>query len=560
MRQALYIAFVLMTLHVWAQRPYVELIVTPNVLELNQPFNVTVKSNIQGENINIDLPDGFVDGRSVMNRMESEFDMNTQELVTYLYYSKSGSMSKSGKFTFGPAYVKKGNKVYRSNKVIVEVREYIPPREEDLSMNILRKPAAGQVLCSKKECYEGEAVCIQAQVLSKFNPTHYESYDSYKCDPITEEHEFDQTRQVTVRLEDFGRHERFVFELDKKVIFPQKAGKVVVQPFEMMLQSGFDSYPLISSRAVIIVKKLPENAPKSFCGLVGKMQLQDATKEMKCMKGDVVTYEISVDGVGNLHDIAQPKLHLKNGFQIYGDPEVREKFSYCEEGAKGSITWKYFLKCTEVGEFESPLVELAYFDPKQGAYKTVKNTPAKWIVLENPVIDENEKSPSEVLVMEKYSEGEEQSSSSGVGTVLKWVGYSTPLCLAFLFLFFRAKKKDDKEETHVEAKPIEVLFEDSNPLAELKAKIPHVGEVDFLYQAVHCLDELLSLKIKGEQGWIMSQDELNEAVLEGRLTEEQNFGIKYLKTLSDNCRYGGVSLSLSKEEILQKVENLKIQA
>lgn len=560
MRILLYIAFIFSIAQVWAQRPYVELIVTPNVVELNQPFNVTVKSNIQGENINIDLPEAWVDGRSVMNRMESEIDMNTNELVTFLYYSKSGTMTKSGKFTFGPAYVRKGNKVYRSNKVTVEVKEYVAPKDEEINVQLVRKPAAGQILCNKKECYEGEAVCLQAQVLSKFNPTHYESYDSYSCEPITEEHEFDKTRQVTVRLKNFGRHERFVFELDKKVIFPQKAGKLVVQPFEMMLQSGFDSYPILSSRAIVVVKKLPDNAPKSFCGVVGKIKLNDGCSAMKCMKGDVVTYEVAIEGCGNLQDVQQPKLQLPEGFTIYGDPEVREKYAYGEEGAKGTISWKYFLKCAKVGEFESPKIEMAYFDPVQGKYQVLRNKPSKWIVLESPVLDEDQKSSSEVLVMEKYGEKEDEKNQSKVGEVLKWVGYSTPFCLAFLFLLFRVKKKSEPKETkEEETKEEEQPQVTTQPLNELKQVLPSLCNQDFLYRAIHCIDDMLSLKIKGETGWSLSQEELNDACLQGLLTEEQIFGVKYLKTLSDNCRYGGLQLDLSKEEILQKVENLKIQ-
>ena len=111
-----------MMLPAFAQDPYVELIVEPgHTLEIGQQLNLTVKSNVQGD-VNIDLPKQFAPGNNVFNGMEREYDQASGNWITFMFSSKSGTFTKPGEYTIGLAYVRKGNKVYRSNKIDVVVR------------------------------------------------------------------------------------------------------------------------------------------------------------------------------------------------------------------------------------------------------------------------------------------------------------------------------------------------------------------------------------------------------------------------------------------------------
>jgi len=119
----LYTSFLISALS-FGQKPVVLLEVDPKEAKLGEVLTITVKSNVQGE-IDIELPSGFVHGYNVMNGMEQEMDYNTGKVISFFYMSQTGAMNKEGTFTFGPAYIKKGSRVYRSNTVTVTIKRKV---------------------------------------------------------------------------------------------------------------------------------------------------------------------------------------------------------------------------------------------------------------------------------------------------------------------------------------------------------------------------------------------------------------------------------------------------
>ena len=117
----LYIFFSIVSLNVSAQKPIVLLEVEPKEAEVGEMLTITIKSNVQGE-VDIDFPSGFVHGYNIMNGMEQEVDYNTGKVVTYYYLSQTGAMPKAGAFKIGLASIKKGNKVYGSNILIITIK------------------------------------------------------------------------------------------------------------------------------------------------------------------------------------------------------------------------------------------------------------------------------------------------------------------------------------------------------------------------------------------------------------------------------------------------------
>ncbi|MFN5879097.1 MAG: BatD family protein, partial [Flavobacteriales bacterium] len=150
----LHIVFCFASFQSLAQRPLVLLEIDPKEAGIGEALTITVKSNVEGE-IQIDLPSGFVHGYNVMNGMEQEIDYNTGKVISYYYLSQTGAMPKAGTFKFGPAYVKKGNKVYRSNTVMVTIRKDNTPSfsGEELTAKQLRQPAFGVIEKAKSEIY-----------------------------------------------------------------------------------------------------------------------------------------------------------------------------------------------------------------------------------------------------------------------------------------------------------------------------------------------------------------------------------------------------------------------
>jgi hypothetical protein len=553
--------FVLPAFVVWCQKPYVELIAEPNVVEVGQPINFTVKANMQGE-INIDFPGCFQQGYNVMNGIEKEYDANTGELVTYMYYSKSGTIYKAGTYTVGPAYVRKGNKVYRSNTVTIEVKDYIAPKDQELDARSLRKPACGAIEVSKEQVYEGEALVINAKVISKFSPTHYESYQSYELKPTSEKHIIPGPRQVTVRVENIGRQSRYVFQHDKQVIFPARPGKLVIEPFEMTLQSGFDSYPILSRRAFVDVKPLPKGAPKGFHGAVGKFEVKCDYETKTIKQGDIASVTYRISGNGNLHDIGVPQLHLSSDLKLYGDPELKEKFRFTEKGAEGDIKITYYLQVLTAGKLKLPQLNFTYFDPQLEKYQTAQQESLSIDVDKDPqfVVPSDDKGQD--IILEKYHvhANAKTNESSSISTTLKWVGISSPFCLALLFLIYKRRKKED-EPVVVNATEKEVIDPNSIPVFDanhavniLKDLADTGEEKPFFSSLRKQINDSLSILVHGEIGWNISKEDLENHFAKHGLSEELKNRVVGLANVCEQNEYGGLA---AEKPLLYYVDEVK---
>lgn len=503
---------VLFSLFAKAQDPYVELIVSSDKVEKNETFTVTVKSNIQGD-LNIELPKAFENGNSVINRIEQEVDGNTGQVTTFMYFTRNGWMTETGKFTLGPAFIKRGRKVFKSNKANVTVVEKEYKKCEPHGQVALHKMACGVIVTPKKEYYVGEAICAKAKVYSRFHPTHYESYESFEMQPEVESHSLNKTGQVKVEMEHVGRVPRYTFEHDKKVLFAHQPGILTFEPFEMILLSGFDSYPLTAEAFQVVIKPLPPKAPKNFQGAVGKFNLSVGDLPKTLTKGDVVSITVTLEGKGNLHDCRLPMPDWGDAFSLYGDPEIKEDIRFTESGSSGKLEYIYHLKCQQQGKVKIPSFSFSYFDPNTAQYTTLNSDNAPMSVEKDPTeITGTEK---EQLVIETF----EESVENGEGKTTKWVPYlaTTATLSAFLFLFlFIRKRSKGKEEWSDESERTEseelrgvsqeldmqsVVFTPhfSQELNLMQLHLDHQSLINFYQTAKKVIAQLLPL-VKEEEG------------------------------------------------------------
>ena len=70
-----------------AQKPMLLLEINPKSAIVGEPFEITVKSNIQGE-IELDFPNGFVQGYNMMSGSTVDVDYNTGRSISYFYSTR----------------------------------------------------------------------------------------------------------------------------------------------------------------------------------------------------------------------------------------------------------------------------------------------------------------------------------------------------------------------------------------------------------------------------------------------------------------------------------------
>ncbi|MEN9401007.1 MAG: hypothetical protein RL632_2110 [Bacteroidota bacterium] len=448
----LYSVFFFFAFRSVAQKPLVQLTVEPKTANVGDVITISVKSNIHGD-IEVDLPQSFTQGYDIMNGMEQETDYNTGRTVTYYFYSHTGTMEKEGTFTFGPAYVKKGNKVYRSNTVSVTIKKEAPEVQSDVQLTPrqLREPAFGIITQSAKSIYEGEPLVLSAKIYTRFNATHLENYRPFAMDGVIDKHDIGNSSRILLEEARIRGNNYFTFDYDKKVVFPTGSGKQKIDPFKLILHSAFDAVSITSSGASVEVKPLPAGAPSSFTGGVGTFTITREVSDTRLRQGDVFTMKVTISGTGNLQNIGEPELDLPDGFSPYGDPVMTEDLTYSFKGAEGSITFEFNIQVNRSGDLTFPKTAFAYFDPKKEKYIETATEPMLLKIQANPNFSAlpNAENPMS-STLDTWSPMREEfkghsSNALDFGSPLYWGLLGSPLFLGLIFGLWMRRKQENEQ-------------------------------------------------------------------------------------------------------------------
>lgn len=570
MKQAfLHSVFLVLAFCSFGQKPIVILEVEPKEAEVGEMLTITVRANVQGE-IDVDLPSGFIHGYEIMNGMNQEIDYNTGKVISYYYLSQNGAMPKAGTFKFGPAYVKRGNKVYRSNTVTVTIRkENTAPVSDgnEISSKQLRQPAFGIIEKSKSVLYEGEPLILNAKVYSQFDPSHLEDYQEYKLDGALDKHDITTSSRITVQTEKVKRKSYYAFEYDKKVIFPIGTGKFTIEPFKLMLRRGIEGLPITSSSTAIEIKPLPANAPADFIGGVGNFTLTRKIDQTSLKQGDVFTMIVEISGFGNLQNISEPKLNLPKGFVVYGDAVVKEDITFGSRGAEGKISYEYNIQVTKYGTLSFPETSISYFDPIKEKYITLRTEPSVLSIDKNNAfkISTSEtttlvESKGQDIFPFRKTEKIGNENNSIVHSPLFWTGVTVPiLCGLFLGLFWRKREENEvfvvkKQEKQQAKQGIQNLFGEAENALANSDYINYYGLIE------KGLQRSMALYLRNDDSLILSKSVIIEELKQLRVDEHKITALEQLFTSCEEARYGfGISpenrdaLIISAKQISQSI-------
>ncbi len=558
MKQLLFVYAILLGSIVFCQKAEVQLSIDPVSADVGEILTITVKSNVQGE-VEIDnLPSSFVHGYDVMNGMEQEMDA-AGNVITFYFLSQTGAIGKPGKYSIGPAYIKKGNKVYKSNTVNIDVGEKTNMTGGTVTAEQLKEPAFGIIQTNKSSIYEGEAVFIAAKIYSHFEPTHIDGYRSYEAPGAIDKQPVGNSKRIVVDMERFKGENLYFFEYDKNVLFLPGTGKFKITPYTAKLNQGYKGFQFTSNHTIIDIKPLPANAPSDFIGGVGNFSIEQSIDRSALKQGDVFKLQLTISGTGNIHNILEPKLNLPKGFIVYGDPEIDEQFTYTMRGTEGKMQFTYNIQVNKAGDSDFPGTSISYFDPKKETYQTVstesqlinvaenKNFIAESIEDENSNLEELDAAPSL-----RPSSKAIQNSNLFIGSVPFWIGVGTPLFTAFIFFIFttRRKKFADKIESKEIAKRKEKEIEEG--IEKVKSLVNSSDENAFYTQVELTLKNAFETKMKVTENRMLNKNEIY-AFLDNHNEHSLRKKVEKLFFECDQFRFGIGSSTDSKNLLSEKL-------
>ena len=236
---------------------------------------------------------------------------------------------------------------------------------------------------SRNSLYVGESLTATLKVYARVNLVDVQGkkippFDGFLTEDV-------KIPQIRLEREEYnGKIYDRVGVLQKTILFPQHAGTLTIDPYELICvvrqrvagrsNSIFDDFfgqsrdvrVICKSKPVkITVKPLPEaGKPLGFSGMVGTLAMTTSTSTDTLRANDALTYKVVLRGTGNMKLLEAPKISFPHDFDVY-DPKVIKDIN----GTSGTVTFEYLVIPRYAGEYKIPAVQYSYFDPQSGTYK-----------------------------------------------------------------------------------------------------------------------------------------------------------------------------------------------
>ncbi len=196
--------------------------------------------------------------------------------------------------------------------------------------------------------------------------------------------------------------EYVVATLKKTALFPQKIGKLSIQPIKLNCivqvktknqrhstnDPFFDSFfndpffnnnyknveRILSSNSLEInVKDLPAtNKPDTFNGAVGEFNLSSNIDSKEVTANEAITIKYTLSGVGNIELVPDLNIDFPADFEVY-DPKITTKTRVRGNKINGYKIFEYTIIPRSAGDFEIPPVQFSYFNPEDETYKNLQS-------------------------------------------------------------------------------------------------------------------------------------------------------------------------------------------
>lgn len=316
---------------------------------------------------------------------------------TYTYILKA---LKEGQFTIPPATVKVDDEKVSSNAVSIKVVK----GDAQAQQQNQQTKAAGSVPSdddlfitvtpSKRNVYQGESLMLTTKIYTK---VQLEGASDVKQPELSAfiAQSLQGQGENSRSMENVNGRTYQVITFDQKLLFPQRSGKLTIEPTEIEFmvrqrvarsrsRSPFDDFfesryrtvkKKVRSKLITLnVKPLPSGRPEGYTGGVGQLSMKASVTKNEVAVNDGVTLKVVVSGTGNHKFIEDPQIKFPADFDDF-DAKISNSISNTASGMKGAKTYEYLMIPRHAGEFVIPSIKFAYFNPKSGKYETSESGP-----------------------------------------------------------------------------------------------------------------------------------------------------------------------------------------
>lgn len=409
--------------------------VSKNTLGVNERLRIDFEMNQDGDNF---APPSFQDFTVVggPNTSVSNYWSNGKRSFTKTY-SYFLSPKKQGSFTVKQAQIEIDGQVYKTFPIIIKVTKAIEkPKDPNDPAYIASQKIHLVAEVSKTAPYLNESITvlyklyvapnIAANILGDKQTPQYEDFWNQNI-------EVRAFRPQNAKFK--GEDYRYVI-LKKVVLYPQKTGKLKLEPYVINLNidvptSRYDIFgnrivrkvqqSITSSTRIVNVKPLPEEGkPTDFKGAVGDFNFSVTASKSSLDAGESLQAKVRVSGKGNLKLFELPKITVPSSLEVY-EPEHKENVRTNLAGMQGEILDVYTIVPQYKGKYPLPEVSFSYFDPKAKTYKRLTSEQLVIDVVNGPSSANTDTASNNTVNTNKQAVTTNSSTFSFIKTNATWI-------------------------------------------------------------------------------------------------------------------------------------------
>ena len=368
-------------------------------LGLNERLRVDFEMNENGDNFNPPSFSNFQVVSGPQQAVSRSWVNGVQSFSkTYTYFL---TPKIKGKVTIGQAIVTIGGEIYKTTPVEIEVTNSVKkPNDPNNVDNIVEGNIHLVAEVSKSTPYLNEGITVIYKLyfrnpisVSDVSELESPSYGDFWSHLI-------KIGRAEINMRGSYKGESYNEVIWRKaVLYPQKTGKLVLEPLTLNLSLSIPSNrrdlfgrrimtqtqkTITTGEKVIVVKDLPQNnKPKNFSGAVGQFDFDVILNKDLLKASESFQAKIKVKGKGNLKLFNLPATNVPNTLEVY-EPEHDEKVKITISGMQGTIEDNYTIVPQFQGKYPIPSIQFSYFDPKSKSYKILKSQDLIVDVFEGP--------------------------------------------------------------------------------------------------------------------------------------------------------------------------------
>ncbi|KFC22559.1 BatD family protein [Epilithonimonas lactis] len=460
-KKNLYILFLLASAFSFAQ---VNLYSEVNTQEtrVNAPITFTVVLEIFGEDLiqetPVKLPDLTKFEYAISSEQNTLIDPVKKIRINQMVYQFILNPRQTGNVKIGSALVKINGKMYKTEPIDIFVKE---AEKKPLATNNPAKNMYLNMQLEEREVYKNEPAVVVLKAFSR-NVSNFRHLEPAKFEParnlaIRSIANFDESIEDSEN--DYSAQIVGMF-----VIIPKVSGVMEVPPMEVPFTNHKNV--LVSNKAKLNVKRLPEGAPENFNNAVGKydvkIEMIDKGKEnFEINKAFNISVKLS--GNGNLSPAIVPKILPSPDYEVF-EPKIINNSIATVNGIEGNVEAQYVIIPKKRGDLRIATEDFSYFDPKEEKYVELGS---KFLALNTVNAQDIANAKTTLQKVNEYTNNVLEKVDSPVLSTQKlkvkehkeisWMVIFGNLFIvgsgAMLFLYFNKKIKD-KKKLDVEKKKI----------------------------------------------------------------------------------------------------------